>query len=236
MHSNLVGATSQRETVYNTVSLIFIQKRERWSGGASILPIGVRFVCYRWVIRQSAEFRFRFFSTGAYTVQPQFRANLHDGLVADHHAFWELALDTSNILFLYCARLQSSGHFLSALWVFSDEHEARSQAIKSVTRAREPFETALGAQNLDDRIEVVPPCGVHRYTGGLINDNEVIILVNYAYGKTCDRGFVAVSGVGDDISILNFCFGVGADAIDRDKACFEGSSLVIVSLRFSLYI
>lgn len=74
---------------------------------------------------------------------------------------------------------------------------------------------------------------MHRYSSGLINDNKVIILVNDANGKTCDRWFVAVSCVGDDIAILNFCVGVGADAIDRDKAVLEGSSLVIVSLGFS---
>jgi hypothetical protein len=72
---------------------------------------------------------------------------------------------------------------------------------------------------------------VYRYTGGLINDNEVVILVDDSYGKTCDRGFVAMGSVGDDLAVLNLGVGIGAHTVDLHQAVFKSASLFIVRLK-----
>lgn len=70
-------------------------------------------------------------------------------------------------------------------------------------------------------------------TGGLVNDNEPFVFVNNSDGEACDRGFVAVGGVGDDLAVFDDGFWVGSHTIDGYKAFFKGGSLVIVSPQFS---
>jgi hypothetical protein len=106
------------------------------------------------------------------------------------------------------------------LGIFPDEHDSGGQSVKAIAWSRYEIGIAICAQDFDDRVEVVSACSVDGNTSGLINDDESLIFVDDSDGKACNRRFVAVGSVGDDLAVLDDGFGVGSDTIDSHKALF----------------
>lgn len=78
----------------------------------------------------------------------------------------------------------------------------------------------LVAQDLHNRVMVISAGGVDRYTGGLVNDEEVIILMNNANITAGHRGFVSMGGMGDDIAVADDCRCGRGFIVDGNLAIF----------------
>jgi hypothetical protein len=87
--------------------------------------------------------------------------------------------------------------------VFPNEHDSAREPVQSVARKRVPAISPVGAHDLDDGVEIVAAGWVDRHAGGLVDDNEVVILMYNANGFRCDRRLMTMKGMRDDIAVLD---------------------------------
>ena len=232
--ADLVRAACEREAVDDAVAFFFVGVGGRGRGGARgvvlvlVLVLVLRRIGRSGVVGDAAELGGGFFAGGAHAVQAQLGADGHDGLVADDDAVGELALDAGDVLLLDGALAQAAGDHLGTLLMFRDEHDARGEAVEAVAGPRGPLVGALGAQDLDDGVVVVAAGGVDGHAGGLINDEDVVVLVDDADGLAGDGGFMAVEGVGDDLAVLDDGVRTGRLPADGHLAVFEGLSVIVL--------
>ena len=63
--------------------------------------------------------------------------------------------------------------------------------------------TSFSSHDFDNRIVVVAPCWVNGYTGGLVDDNLIVILMDDANRLSGDRRLMAMQRMGYHITILD---------------------------------
>lgn len=107
--------------------------------------------------------------------------------------------------------------------MFSNKHNATCESIQPIAGKGIPVVSSIRAHDLDDRVEIVASGRVHRHTGGLINDNEVVIFVNNANGLRGYGGFMAMESVGYYVAISNNCSGGGNGLAVEDDAPLNDS-------------
>lgn len=77
---------------------------------------------------------------------------------------------------------------------------------------------ALRAHDLEHGVVVVATSGVDGHTGGLVNDNQIVILVDDTNLFPGDGGFVTVQSMRDDLAVLDDGIGASRRAVDGNKA------------------
>ena len=75
----------------------------------------------------------------------------------------------------------------------------------------------LGAENLNNRVIVIPTSGMNGNSGRFIDDDDIVIFVNDAYREACDGRFVSMKGMRNDLAILNHSVATGRFPIDGDE-------------------
>lgn len=157
----------------------------------------------RYVVGYALEDSAGFLAAGAGAVEAEFGTDLHDGLLADGFARGKFTDDTGNVFFLDGTILDLHAHFLGSSGVLADEHNAAGEPIESIAGQWVPVIAPFGTHDLDNRVIVVTTGGMNRYSGGLVDDNHIIILVDYSNRFGGDRGLMPVEGVGDDVSVFD---------------------------------
>ena len=162
-------------------------------------------------------------------VEAEFGGDLHDGLVADNVAFWELAYDARDVFFLHRAVLNLTGEFFGGFCVLADEHDATGQSVEAVAGERVPLVPAFCAHDFDNGVVVVTAGRVDGDASGLVDDDYVAVFVDDTNRLGSHGGFVAVEGMGDDVAVLDN--GVDRDglAIEYDFAALDGVLLEYIS-------
>lgn len=176
----------------------------------------------RRVVCHSTEFGLCLFARGADPVEAQFRTNRHNGLVADHHPIGELPFHASHILLLHTALLKLFSHRLGTLGMLPNKHDPRRKPIQTVTRPGHEVRTAQSAQNLNNRIVVVSPCGMDRHTSRLVDDEHIIIFMDNSNVMSGHGRFMTMQRMRNNLAIFDHCVWAGDLAVHRDRPFLEG--------------
>lgn len=182
MNAQLVGAAGHRKAADDRVATELLPGLAVSANAGGIL-VCWWFVMLWWVVGKPSEDSKGFLAVGADAVQTQLGADLQNGLLADDVAFGKFADDARDVLLLDSASPYLRAHVLGRLAVLANEHDSAGEAVQSVARQGVPSIAAVRAHNLDDGVEVVAAGGVDRHPRGLVDDDEVVILVDDANGR-----------------------------------------------------
>lgn len=93
---------------------------------------------------------------------------------------------------------------------------------------------SICSHNLNHGVVVVSSCGMDRYPGRLVDDDQAIVFMNDANGLRSDWRLVSMEGMADDIAVLDGCrCRWHGFSVDVDRAAFYGIFLGVSVRRLS---
>ena len=209
MDPDLMGPTSQGQAVNDRVAIIFCG-RKWWCRNcySRFLACGLLWISTtrRRVVGYSSEKCLRTLATCSRSIQPKYGRNLKNALLAFHHSILTIrkpAPDPSNVLLPHAPTSQLIAHLLSALTGLSNEHDTTGQPIQPIARQWVESIPSLRPHDLDHRVELVSPSGMHRHARWLVDDNHVFVLMYSSDVLSSDWRLMPVESMRNNIPVLD---------------------------------